>query len=171
MPRSKAKKESVKNESKLPENVDFGTMDIQSLQQLSQTLKKENTITLTRLGQGKIALDKNMEASRALNKIQFKNNLEVLVPVTESMYVPGVLMTTDSALVDIGTEIIVEKTIPETHQFLARQKNLLEDVNNTLRKQFEQGRLVFSQVQQTLQMKVKAMQMSQERQKKESSEL
>lgn len=46
---------------------------------------------------------------------------EVLVPLTESMYVPGRLSDTEHVLVDIGTGYFVEKTIDSAKDYFNRR--------------------------------------------------
>eukprot|EP00529_Nitzschia_sp_RCC80_P036354 CAMPEP_0113453046 /NCGR_PEP_ID=MMETSP0014_2-20120614/7158_1 /TAXON_ID=2857 /ORGANISM="Nitzschia sp." /LENGTH=169 /DNA_ID=CAMNT_0000344433 /DNA_START=198 /DNA_END=707 /DNA_ORIENTATION=+ /assembly_acc=CAM_ASM_000159 len=51
---------------------------------------------------------------------------EVLVPLTESVYVPGKLKDPNKLLVEIGTGFYVEKTSKDTHAFLDRKLKLVD---------------------------------------------
>jgi prefoldin alpha subunit len=48
-----------------------------------------------------------------------------MVPLTESVYVPGTLMEKEELLVEIGTRFYVEKT-PKTSYLKPSQRNLSE---------------------------------------------
>lgn len=46
---------------------------------------------------------------------------DTLVPMTQSMYVPGTLASSDKVLVDVGTGYYIEKTVPEAESFFQRK--------------------------------------------------
>lgn len=54
------------------------------------------------------------------------NDKEVLVPLTESVYVPGKLKDPNRLMVEIGTGFYVEKTSRDTHAFLDRKLKLVD---------------------------------------------
>jgi len=51
---------------------------------------------------------------------------EVMIPLTESVYVPGILRQPNNLLVEIGTGFYVEKTAAETHKFLDRKLKIVD---------------------------------------------
>lgn len=46
---------------------------------------------------------------------------EILVPLTDSMYVPGRLADLEHVMVDIGTGYFVEKTIEDAQNYFSRR--------------------------------------------------
>lgn len=46
---------------------------------------------------------------------------EILVPLTQSMYVPGRIADAGKVLIDIGTGYFVEKSIPKAKEYLDRR--------------------------------------------------
>ncbi len=66
-----------------------------------------------------------------MNQMKEREGHEVLVPLTGSMYVPGVIKQTEKVLVDVGTGYYVEKDIPAARDYFNRKvlkQNLLLDV-------------------------------------------
>ncbi|KAJ5080736.1 prefoldin subunit 5 [Anaeramoeba ignava] len=47
---------------------------------------------------------------------------QILVPLTESMYIPGKISSPDYVLVDIGTGYFLQKKIPEAVKFFERRQ-------------------------------------------------
>merc|ERR1712178_432895 len=66
---------------------------------------------------------------------------QILVPVTQSMYVPGKLKDANKCLLDIGTGYFVEKTRGDADDFCKRKIELLrqeiEKVTPVLRQRYE----------------------------------
>ena len=44
-----------------------------------------------------------------------------MIPITSSLYVPGRLQRTDTVLVDVGGQFLVEKSIPEANDYYDRR--------------------------------------------------
>jgi prefoldin alpha subunit len=52
---------------------------------------------------------------------------QVMVPLTESLYVPGKLLDPQHVFVEIGTNFLVPKDIQGADEFVARKLTLLRD--------------------------------------------
>jgi prefoldin alpha subunit len=88
----------------------------------------------------------------------------VMIPLTESVYVPGTIKEPNNLLVDIGTGFYVEKTSQQTTEFLSRKLKLVDanSENITLAVQTLQGNL--SSIHQAMQgklLEIKARQQGQ----------
>ncbi|EKU23344.1 prefoldin subunit 5 [Nannochloropsis gaditana CCMP526] len=46
---------------------------------------------------------------------------EILVPLTQSLYVPGTISDADKVLVDVGTGYYIEKTLPKAKEYLEKK--------------------------------------------------
>lgn len=61
---------------------------------------------------------------------------EILVPLTQSLYVPGNVVEADKMLVDVGTGYYVEKDQKKTAEFLERKRGIvttnLESLRNAI---------------------------------------
>lgn len=56
-----------------------------------------------------------------------KKNQPVLVPLTGSMYVPGVLAETDKVVVDIGTGYYAEKSLQGAKDYLKNRADFVQE--------------------------------------------
>jgi prefoldin alpha subunit len=57
-----------------------------------------------------------------LNKLTPENkDKEILVPLTGSMYVPGILSDPDKVIVDVGTGYYVEKDIASAKEYFVKK--------------------------------------------------
>lgn len=105
-------------------------LDQLSLDELNQ-LKQQEEARLEALGTRYAALRAaaaRLSASMsAVSEITpSSEGKEVLVPLTESVYVPGQIREPNKLLVDIGTGFYVEKTSKETTGFLDRKLKIVD---------------------------------------------
>jgi len=78
---------------------------------------------------------------------------EILVPLTESLYVPGELDPEELVLVDIGTSFYVGKTPGAAKEMLLKKAALLQRNTETLYKVITEKREHLDVVAETLQAK------------------
>ena len=76
---------------------------------------------------------------------------EILVPLTGSLYVAGVLDPEERVLVDIGTSLFVGKTVADAKELLQRKATLLRTNTDTLYKVITEKRSNLDTVQEELQ--------------------
>ena len=60
-----------------------------------------------------------------MNQMDKKEGTAVLVPLTGSMYVPGVIKETEKVLVDVGTGYYVEKDVTAANDYFSRKVSAL----------------------------------------------
>lgn len=66
------------------------------------------------------------ESKKALEPFTPENNgKSLLVPLSESLYVPGVMSDVKEVMVDIGTGYFVSKSIPEAKIYFEKKNNFL----------------------------------------------
>lgn len=78
----------------------------------------------------------------------------VMVPLTESVYVPGTLKDTSKLLVDIGTGFYVERTNKQTEQFLGRKLALVNANSENIAAAVQQLQSNVQSIQSAMQGKV-----------------
>ena len=79
---------------------------------------------------------------------------EVMVPLTQSLMIPGRLTKTNAVLVDIGTGFYVEKTTDQATNFCERKADMLEQQCSQLHTEVEQTRSKLHAVETTMQQKM-----------------
>ncbi|CAD6216102.1 GSCOCG00012865001-RA-CDS [Cotesia congregata] len=113
------------------QQIDLTKLSLQQLTLLKQQLDKELNVFQDSLQTLKIAQSKFQESGFCLDKVtpEAKEFLiiinylgkEILVPLTESMYVPGRMSDTENVLVDIGTGYFVEKNVEDAKNYFSRR--------------------------------------------------
>lgn len=139
--------------------INLDTMSLDQLQQLSQEQEQKLQALTQRYAQLRAAAARLHASQNAISELSPGNtaassNTTVMVPLTESVYVPGTLKDPNQLLVEIGTGFYVEKTNKQTTEFLARKLKLVDanSENITLAVQTLQANL--QQIQSAMQGKL-----------------
>jgi len=113
--------EKTKEEKLQRKFMEFQVME-QQIKQLESTLQNLD-LQLVEI--------KNMQSAvKEMEKIE--NNSETLVPVVNGIFVKGTIKESKTMLVNVGSTIIVDKTVEETVDLLEKQVTKL----NSMRQQF-----------------------------------
>jgi prefoldin alpha subunit len=118
-----------------------------SLEQLNQ-LKTQHQEEVQSLTANYAALRDGMaryqEAKVAVGAMGRKaEGREILVPLTQSLYVPGKVIDGDTLLVDIGTGYYAEKNQKDTEEFLTRKAGMVETNLTSLREVIDMKRKAY----------------------------
>ncbi|KAF7278920.1 prefoldin 5 [Rhynchophorus ferrugineus] len=108
--------------------IDLTTLNIPQLSTLKQQLDQELNLFQESLASLKIAQSKFQTSNETLQN--FDSNCEgkdILVPLTDSMYVPGKLIDTKDVIIDIGTRYYVEKDIPAAKDYFQRKTKFVTE--------------------------------------------
>ena len=69
---------------------------------------------------------KFQESGEVLDYLKnYGNNKEVMVPLTSSLYVPGVIEEEDKVLVEVGASYFIEQNNQGAQEYCARKRELL----------------------------------------------
>jgi prefoldin alpha subunit len=90
---------------------------------------------------------------------------EVMVPLTESVYVPGLIREPNKLLVEMGTGFYVEKTSKDTTAFLDRKLKLVDANSENISKAVQATRQNIESLNQTMQGKMLEIRARQEGQR------
>ena len=102
-------------------------MSLDQLQQLRQQEESRRQGLTNRFAQLRAAAARIHASTRAVQEMHgAAADKQVLVPLTESVFVPGKLVEPHKMLVDIGTGFFVEKNAKETQAFLDRKMRLVD---------------------------------------------
>jgi prefoldin alpha subunit len=141
-----------------------GGVDMQQLplEQLVQ-LKDELSAELEQLGnssqQLRIAAGGYAATKQSLTSLTPANkDKEVLIPLTESLYVPGTLAEVETVLLDIGTGYYVEKSPVGAGEFMSRKLELVQESIKRVADIAQQKRQQLEMVTMTIQQKAQAAQ-------------
>lgn len=123
------------------QSIDLSVLSLEQLNQM-KTQNEEEVQTLTgnfvKLRDAQARFSESISAVEALgNKVEDR---EILVPLTQSLYVPGKVIEANKMMVDIGTGYYVEKDQPKTKEFLERKKAVVTTNLESLRNAIDQKR-------------------------------
>lgn len=144
--------ESKEDETVTPQAIT--ELPIQSLRQLQQTVTEQyeyisrNMATLkmarNRFNGSKVILDSYTESN---------HKKETLLPLTDSLYVPGYLHT-DKVMVDLGVGYFAERTPKEAQQYFERKVKFVQKRIDELSKKMEESANGKEQIENVLRQKI-----------------
>lgn len=139
----------------------LGSLPVDQLEKLEVGMSKEVEILqkqLAMLTDGVQRLQASKEGSQIVSSM--KPGVDIMVPLTGSIYVPGKVKDTDAVLVDIGTGYYVEKKPSEAAEFFGRRAGILKQEGEKTAAALTEKRQHLEAVSAVLQKK-KAMAVSQ----------
>ncbi|KAJ3522510.1 hypothetical protein NM688_g8863 [Phlebia brevispora] len=139
-----------------PQQIALGDLDLAQLAEVKRQLEEElshlsNSFTQLRQAQAKFkACMENVGEVKPQNR-----DKTILVPLTNSLYVPGKLCDTDHVIVDVGTGYYVKKTRPQAAKYYEAKvdyiKSNLETLQETLARKQDNLNLLVNVMQSKLQ--------------------
>ncbi|KAL9261109.1 Prefoldin subunit 5-like protein [Drosera capensis] len=113
--------------SSSPASPDLDQLTLDQLRSLKEQADLEVNLLQDSLNNINTATARLDLASTALHDLSLRpQGKQLLVPLTGSLYVKGVLDDNDQVLVDVGTGYFVEKTMVEGKDYCQRKINLLK---------------------------------------------
>ncbi|KAK8948266.1 putative prefoldin subunit 5 [Platanthera guangdongensis] len=114
---------------------DMEAMSVDQLRPLKEQTDLEFNLLQDSLNKIRTATTRLEIASTALHDLSLRPQgislpplfwKKILVPLTASLYVPGILDDAEKVLVDVGTGYFIEKTMAEGKDYCERKVNLLK---------------------------------------------
>ena len=104
------------------QQIPIDQLPIQQLDQFKKQLGEEINILTESLNSLGMAQKKFRDSLDNLEDVSSENHKkEILVPMTTSMYVPGVIDCERSVIVDVGTGYYIEKTVEAAKKYFRRK--------------------------------------------------
>mmetsp|Transcript_20244 Transcript_20244/g.29912 ORF Transcript_20244/g.29912 Transcript_20244/m.29912 type:complete len:163 (+) Transcript_20244:103-591(+) len=114
--------------------IDLSHLSLEQLNQLKIQHQEEVQNLTSNYAVLKEGLVRYQEAKIAVSALGRKTEgKDILVPLTQSLFVPGTVVDGDKFLVDIGTGYYVEKSEKETDEFLDRKISMVDKNLGSLR--------------------------------------
>ena len=144
------------------QQVDIGKL---SLEQLN-SLKTEHETTINDLGAKHEAMKSSearlKESRSALERLAESDGLGMLVPLTQSLYVPGRVKDADKVLVDIGTGYYLEKSADGARDLIDRRLDVVTKLAANVATVVEQKQQNLETIVMIMQYKMQAIQQRKE---------
>jgi len=140
-----------------------------SLEQLNTMKQQEETrlgALTSRYAQLRAAAARLHASQNAISELSpSSDGKEVMIPLTESVYVPGKLREPNKLLVEIGTGFYVEKTAKETNGFLERKLKIVDANSENITRAVQATRQNLESITVTMQGKILEIKARQEGQR------
>ena len=110
-----------------PTTINLDTMSLEELNQMKQQEEQRLQALTSRYAQLRAAAARLNASQNAISELSpSSEGKEVMVPLTESVYVPGKLREPTKLLVELGTGFYVEKSTNQTNEFLERKLKIVD---------------------------------------------
>ncbi|KAF8991691.1 Prefoldin alpha subunit [Hymenopellis radicata] len=96
-----------------PQQVNLTDLDLAQLADVRKQLDEELTHLTSSFQQLKAVQAKFRNCIECVRELKGGQSKPVLVPLTNSLYVPGKITDAESVIVDVGTGYYVKKTLPQ----------------------------------------------------------
>ncbi|KAF9233260.1 Prefoldin alpha subunit [Melanogaster broomeanus] len=139
-----------------PQQINVADLDIQQLADVRRQLEEELNHLTNSFAQLKQAQSKFRSCIENVAEVKPKNKgTTILVPLTNSLYVPGKLSDTEHVIVDVGTGYYVKKTRAEATKYYEAKvefiRNNLETLSETIQKKQDNMNYLINVMQAKLQ--------------------
>jgi prefoldin alpha subunit len=135
--------------------IDLDSMSLDQLNQVKQQEEQRLQALTNRYAQLRAIAARFNASQQAVSEISpAMEGKPVMVPLTESLYVPGKLREPNKLLVDIGTGFYVEKNTKDTAAFLERKIKLVDANSDNIAKVIQVTRRNIETVSMTMQGKL-----------------
>ncbi|KAL3920505.1 MAG: hypothetical protein SGARI_006925 [Bacillariaceae sp.] len=155
-----------------PQTINLDTLSLEQLNGMKQSEENRLNALTARYAQLRAAAARLHASQNAIGEISdgssggtAATNKEVMVPLTESVYVPGTLMEKEKLLVEIGTGFYVEKTSKDTNAFLERKLKIVDMNSENITKAVQATRSNLESIQIAMQGKILEIRARQEGQR------
>ncbi|XP_063720261.1 prefoldin subunit 5-like [Symsagittifera roscoffensis] len=127
-----SKKVSIPNasgDSAAMNKIDFASLDLEQLGVVRQQIVREAELIEHSLSSLKFAQQRFINSHKAVsNGMKAENEgKQILVPLTDSLYVPGKLRNASKVLIDAGTGYYVEMNSDKACQFLQKRIDFVSE--------------------------------------------
>ncbi|KAJ1303714.1 hypothetical protein OPQ81_008139 [Rhizoctonia solani] len=143
--------------SQPPQQINVADLELPQLTEVKKQLDEELTHLTNSFAQLKGAQAKFRGCLDNVNEVKPENaSKTLLVPLTNSLYVPGKLVNTENVLVDIGTGYYVSKTRAEAAKYYQTKVDFITTNLNTLQTTIETKQQNMNYLLQVMQAKMQA---------------
>ncbi|KAL9166845.1 hypothetical protein ABFS82_05G057600 [Erythranthe guttata] len=138
--------------------IEIEKLSIEQLKGLKEQADMEVNLFQDSLNNIRTATVRLELASTALHDLSLRpQGRKMLVPLTASLYVPGVLDDSEKVLVDVGTGYFIEKTMVEGKDYCERKISLLKSNYDQLLEVATKKKSIADEAGAVLQAKLKQM--------------
>eukprot|EP00933_Yihiella_yeosuensis_P053611 TRINITY_DN51885_c0_g1_i1.p1 TRINITY_DN51885_c0_g1~~TRINITY_DN51885_c0_g1_i1.p1 ORF type:complete len:162 (-),score=48.61 TRINITY_DN51885_c0_g1_i1:209-694(-) len=146
-----------------PNQVSLANASPQQLNVVKQQLEQEIKSLMNNLG---ALQDASMRFENSMDTIKSlcpeNQDKPMLIPLTSSLYIDGVMTNTKTVTVDVGTGYFIEMSVEKANKFCNRRMNLLKDNCNKVEKVIKDKRKNLDTITMVFQQKMMRMREAEE---------
>lgn len=115
--------------AEMTRQIDLDSMSLEQLHQLKQSEESRLAVLTNHYATLRASASRFSSAQKALDEMtpagQAKEGKDIMIPLTESLYVPGKIKDPSKVMVELGTGYFVEKPVKQAQEFLERKAKLV----------------------------------------------
>mmetsp|Transcript_11233 Transcript_11233/g.30827 ORF Transcript_11233/g.30827 Transcript_11233/m.30827 type:complete len:169 (-) Transcript_11233:100-606(-) len=135
-----------------PQDIDISNVPMQQLQQMAEQMEREDRALASNYNQLRMVMDRFKESKLALEGLSPEmTGKTILVPLTQSLYVPGKIADAERVLVDVGTGYYMNKEVAGAAKYFDKKVELLKTNTESLAKTISNRRQNLVTVKSVLQ--------------------
>ena len=109
-------------------DVDITKVTPQQLVQLSKSIEQEVEVLTQSYSQLVSATNKFHDSRLVLNYLKERaGGREIMVPLTSSLYVPGIMEDNNKVMLEVGSGYLIEENIDKAREYCERKSKSLQD--------------------------------------------
>lgn len=109
-------------------DVDITKVTPQQLTQLAKSIEQEIEVLTASYSQLVSAVNKFHDSKLVLNYVKERSQgKEIMVPLTSSLYVPGVMEDSGKVMLEVGAGYFLEENIDKAREYCERKSKTLQD--------------------------------------------
>jgi prefoldin alpha subunit len=137
-------------------SINLATLSLEQLNQLKNQYQEDVQGLTANYASLRDALARFQESKSAVAALggDAGNGRDILVPLTQSLYVPGKIVDGNKLLVDVGTGYYAEKDQQQTEDFLQRKGDMIEVNLASLREHIDMKRREYEMIAQAMQQRL-----------------
>lgn len=148
------------------QTIDLDSMSLEELNQAKQQEEQRLQALSSRFAQLRSAAARLSASQRAVSELTPScEGKQVMVPLTESVYVPGKIHDPNKLMVELGTGFFAEKSTKDTNAFLERKVRLVDHNSENVTKAIQVTRQNMEHISMTMQGKMLEIRARQEGQR------
>ena len=149
---------------KQPTDVDVTKITPQQLVQLSKSFEQEIDVLTQSYSQLVSAVNKFHDSRLVLNYLKERaHGKEIMVPLTSSLYVPGIMEDNNKVLVEVGAGYFVEENIDKAKEYCERKAKTLQENGNKVGEIIQVKKVQLGKVETEYKKRLDAMQAAQQK--------
>jgi prefoldin alpha subunit len=154
-----------------PRTIDLDNLPLEQLHQMQQSEESRLSAMTSHYSTFRASAQKLASARESLDELTpGTEGKDIMIPLTESLYVPGKIRDRNVVMVELGTGYYAEKQVKEAQAFLERKQKLVDLNSENIMEVITTTRSNLTNIQMAMQSKIMQIKLKQEGQRVKASD-